>query len=258
MSRSSKFSVILLHDDGRTHRFRMGCGMLRLMIAGLVIAPVLGVLGLWAGFEGWRSLREWQGEKAVLQARADALQVQVERLSALEALLEQRQAGGSALAEAERPAAPAAASEAGRDAAAPGAQATPPARESSGENPPAVASVENEERRKAVDAGVIRVENLRGVLVDRQRLRAGADLYAVNSNGRQLGGRAVFSLLAEDGRQFPLVNEDAAFRISRFKKVVTLSPLPLPVADLKTATLVLEVTVGDRLVYRNFCPVEER
>ena len=231
MSGSSKFSVILLHDDGRTHRMRMSHGMLRLMIAGLVVAPTLGALGLWAGFEGWRSLRAWQSEKAVFQNRVDALQVQVERLSALEALLEQRQAGAPALAAAESAAS---------------------------DSAPVVVAEEDAEQRKVVNTGVIRVENLRAALVDRQRLRAGADMYAVNSNGRQLGGRAVFSLLAEDGRRFPLVNEDAAFRISRFKKVVTLSPLPLPAADLKNAMLVLEVTVGDRLVYRNFCPVEER
>ena len=257
MSGSSKFSVILLHDDGRTHRMRMSHGMLRLMIAGLVVAPTLGALGLWAGFEGWRSLRAWQSEKAVFQNRVDALQVQVERLSALEALLEQRQAGAPALAAAES-AASDSASEAGGDAAAPSVQTASPVRETPKETPPVVVAEEDAEQRKVVNTGVIRVENLRAALVDRQRLRAGADMYAVNSNGRQLGGRAVFSLRAEDGRRFPLVNEDAAFRISRFKKVVTLSPLPLPAADLKNAMLVLEVTVGDRLVYRNFCPVEER
>lgn len=260
MSTSSKFSLILLHDDGRTIRIRMTRGMYRILIIGLVISPLLGLFGLWIGYEGWRSLRAWQGEKTTFQTRIDALRVQVERLSALEALIDPKPA-----ARVVGPArvASAAASQAGvPDAAKPEpAKPDPPAAlpvQEAGNNAPRVAAENAPERSEAVNTGVIRVENLRAALVDQQRIRAGADLYAANANGRQLGGRVLFSLLTADGRRYPLANEDAAFRISRFKKVATLSPLPLPAADLKNVSIVVEVLVGDELVYRNFCPIEER
>lgn len=268
MSTPSKFSLILLHDDGRTIRMRMTRGMYRILIGSFVILPLLGLIGLWTGYEGWRSLRAWQGEKTAFQTRIDALRVQVERLSALEALIDPKSAArsgsASAVAAAARPAdAPDAAGTdpvrpaPARPDVAPPAQPAAPAQEPSGNKAPVVAAEKAPEQREAINTGIIRVENLRAALIDPQRIRAGADLYAANANGRQLVGKVVFSLLTADGRQFPLVNEDAAFRISRFKKVTTLSPLPLPVADLDNASVVVEVRVGDKLVYRSFCPVEE-
>lgn len=271
MSASSKFSLILLHDDGRTIRMRMTHRMYRILLVGLVILPLLGLFGLWTGYEGWRSIRAWQGEKAAFQTRIDALRVQVERLSALEAILDPTAAASAGPARAASPAAkPADVADAARDPARPEPvkpesarpDAAPPAavpaqEQPSGNSTPVVVAEKAPEPREAVNTGVIRVENLRAALVDSQRIRVGADLHAANANGRQLGGKVLFSLLTADGRQLPLANEDAAFRISRFKKVGTLSPLPLPAADLNNVSVVVEVLVGDKLVYRDFCPIEE-
>ncbi len=268
MTSASKFSLIMMYDDGRTRQMRISRRLVHFLGATLVILPLVGVLGIWSAFTAWRDIRNWQQEKMTVQNRMDDMRIRLERLAILENLLEKqkdvtvrpvRAANTPAVGtrpigvKKDRTATDSAEQEEGSSSG----HGTAPAPGTS-----SVASVSPDHAKTAntgshiVDMGKIRVENMRARLLDRRRIRAGVDLYKAETGGSQLSGRTVFSLQTADGRLFPLSNEDAPFRISRFKKVVTTSPLPVPMADLKNARIVIEVSVEGAIIYRNTFSIE--
>lgn len=260
MSSASKFSLIVMYDDGRTRQMRVSRRLLHFLGAVFVILPLVGVLGIWSALTAWQDIRSWQQEKTSVQNRMDDMRIRLERLSILENLLEGQE--NLKLRPVRAAVAPAADTRPDNRAAKDGAEG----RKSSSLPPEAAAAgmPASPDRAEAVpadsprivDMGKIRVENMRARLLDRRRIRAGVDLYKVGNGGSQLSGETVFSLQTADGRLFPLFNEDAPFRISRFKKVVTTSPLPVPMADLKNARIVIEVSVEGAIIYRNTFSIE--
>lgn len=284
MSASSKFSLILMHDDGSTHRMRMNRGTLRLLIVLLVLSPLLGILGLWVGWDALRTVADWHDERLAYQTELDTLRVRLERLSALELLLAPEERGLTAVPTPLLPPPRSEVAVAASSLLAPGAgpdksvtrtfpptgttldsEATPAA---SGEqdsktvqSPDSSASEDDappDKARGAVNTGYIRVENMQARLVDRRRIRVSVDMYSAEPGGKQLTGRTEFSLITADGQQYPLTNEDAAFRISRFKKVVSVSKLPVSGTEVENAAVMVEVRVDDKLIYRNMFSVESR
>ncbi|MEG2139923.1 MAG: hypothetical protein RRY20_03945 [Bilophila sp.] len=264
MTASSKFSLILMHDDGEMHRLRMNKGTLRVLILLLVLSPLLGMLGLWVGWDAWHTIADWHTERLSYQTQLDALRVRLERLSALEALLGAE--GDRALVPASTlpppdavartssetvPGEPKTAAPAALESEASTAAGQSAAKPSEDETLP-------DKARAAVDTGVIRVENMQARIVDRRRIRASVDMFNSDPDGKPLGGRTEFSLITADGQQYPLSNEDAVFRISRFKKVVSTSTLPVAGTEVENAAVMVEVKADNTVLYRNMFSIESR
>lgn len=89
-----------------------------------------------------------------------------------------------------------------------------------------------------------------------KRLRINFDLTNPDPK-KQLGGQALFSVVAADGRILPLKVEPDTnrFQISRFKKIVTSAPLPDGLAPADVQTLVVELEAEGRIIYREQYPV---
>lgn len=267
MSASSKFSLILLHDDGEIHRLRMSKGLFRLVVVLLILSPILGILGLWIGWEAWHTVADWRREKMAYQVQLETMRVSVERLSTLETLLEGEKSTPASIAVL-----PGADRKSGEKAA--GKEMSPPSAESEqkeepdveAEQKPAAGPMPISEKtaseapsvqsRSALDDGTVRIENMQARLIDRTRIRVSVDLYNPGPAGHPLMGQVFLSLLTEDGRQIPLPHEDASFRISRFKKIVSTLPLSISVGEAHNAAVLLEVAVSDKIVYRNMVSIE--
>lgn len=315
---TGKFSVILMHDDGRTHKIRMGHTCFHVLIVLIILAPVIGGMGIWIGWEGWHTAKTWQAEKIAFQSREETMRVRLERLTTLEALLRKNQPHLLAAAgipnvpadkkapqkpntpqktesnepkqeakrletKPEKPATPDLATQNTKTTpATPVAQTPEKPNLPQGENAPNASKAsspeskttpdsseksevaqaketqeQNEDRRKSLDTDKLRVENAQARVYDRRRIRVSADLYNTMTDGHQIGGRAEFGLLLKDGRYFPLSNDDAAFRISRFKKVVSVSPLPVAATYLDQALVILEITVDGTLIHRSSMPLTD-
>lgn len=287
MSASSKFSLILMHDDGSTHRMRMNKGTLRLLILLVVLSPLLGILGLWVGWDALRTVADWHDERLTYQTELDTLRVRLERLSALELLLAPEKTGLTAVPTPVLPppdsgilaASPLLVPGAGpgkpQTGTSPVASSDVPVHsnsetipassaEQNGKSVPLSASAVSEDdappdkTRGAVNTGRIRVENMQARLVDRRRIRVSVDIYSTDPGGKQLNGRTEFSIITADGQQYPLTNDDAMFRISRFKKIVNVSNLPVSGTEVENAAVMVEVTADNKLLYRNMFSVESR
>lgn len=274
---SSKFSLIIMHDDGETHRMRMSRYWVQILLILAVILPVVGCFGLWMGFDAWLSMGNWNQERLAYTNQITALNLKLQRLENLEALLaDQRKPAsvGAPLELAENTQPPN-----DSNAAVPGgastttspvtteATQTPQAAAGNTAAPNSVgtalgqATPEGEPEQSDVlineDSG-FRVENLQARLLDRRRLRASIDLYSVEPGQKTLSGRVVFTLITADGQRYPLTNEDPLFRISRFKKIITTSALPVDMEQAENAAIVVEILIDNAITYRNYFSIESK
>lgn len=266
MSASSKFSLILLHDDGEMHRLRISKGLFRLLVVLLILSPILGILGMWIGWEAWHTVADWRREKMAYQMQLETMRVKVERLSTLETLLEDEKsapaalavhpgggkAGGKTVEKEDSPSSAESSSKEESDAQAEQEPAAGPmsSLEKTTSEPSPV------QGGSALDDGTVRIENMQARLIDRKRIRISLDLYNSGPGGHPLAGQVSLGLLTEDGRQLPLPHEDASFRISRFKKIVSTVPLPVNSVEMHNAAVLLEVVVNEKIVYRNMVSIE--
>ena len=278
MSPVNKYSLILMHDDGRTRRLRVRAGFFRLLVALLVFLAVAGGVGIWIGWQAWQYRQTWQEDRYNLERELAECKVRLERLSNMEALYERSRMAVVSVPPGEAVQSPPSheASAASLPAnAAPGA--TSAGVSTSGASLPgtpanaggaasnATLPAENlgapstgSEEHVAVDTGVVRVENVVARLDDRRRLRVSVDLYNGDAAGQQISGKVVFTLLDADGQEYPISSDDMLFRIVRFKKMVISSALPSGVADAENAAIRVEVFVDDKLEFLRIDPVESR
>lgn len=279
MMSDEKYSLLLMRDDCRVRRLRVSPLALRLFTVSLVLLPLLAAFGVWAGFSFWQANRVLAGQNQSLDRDLKDARVELERLSNLESLLrgsdpeELRallgsaalgsppapdKAGGVSDAEGGMPASPAqnrgGAANATKAASSDGAEAPVPGAASQ-----AVAAAVADtpgEARVALNTGEARVDNMVIRHGSGKRLRVSFDLTNPDPR-KQLTGRAVLFLQTADGRVLPLQVEPDTnrFQISRFKKIVTLAPLPEELAPTDVHTLVVELQAEGRIIYREQYPV---
>ncbi len=285
MSAGNKCSLILMWDDGRTRRVRLRLGWLRIIAVLWIGLVAAGGAGIWLGWKAFRHIRVWEDERRHLEQELAEKRVRLERLANMEALYlgtlpapaaDSPQPSASATSEPAPPVEQAPASDpagttglpAGSDApASSDTAARAPSAEPASDTPlPASASVpppaasdtlSAEQENTAVNTGVVRVENVRA-RIDERRFRISIDLYNGDSEGRQISGKALITLIDADGRTLPVVSDNMLFRIVRFKKLAAAVPLPAAQADTVNAVVRVEVYVNDKLEYRNTFPVESR
>lgn len=290
MMTDEKYSLLLMRDDCRVRRLRVSPLALRLLTVSLVLLPLLAAFGVWAGFSFWQANRALVSQNQSLDRDLKEARVELERLSNLESLLrssdpEELRAllGSAALAS---PPAPAPAKQGDANGAGDGVvPATPVPGGAQGgaqvaaQSPPAgadaplagadarvpdaasqavAAAVADTpgEAREALSTGEARVDNVAVRHGSGKRLRINFDLTNPDPK-KQLGGQALLSVMAADGRILPLKVEPDTnrFQISRFKKIVTSAPLPDGLAPADVQTLVVELEAEGRIIYREQYPV---
>ncbi|BFR49725.1 hypothetical protein RVX_R27860 [Nitratidesulfovibrio sp. HK-II] len=289
MMTDEKYSLLLMRDDCRVRRLRVSPLALRLLTVSLVLLPLLAAFGVWAGFSFWQANRTLVNQNQALDRDLKEARVELERLSNLESLLrssdpEELRAllGSAALASppAPAPAKPGDANGAGDGVVTAPGQIHAPAGAQAGEQTPlpsddptqagvdarvpdaasqAVAAAVADtpgEAREALSTGEARVDNVTVRHGSGKRLRINFDLTNPDPK-KQLGGQALFSVVAADGRIQPLKVEPDTnrFQISRFKKIVTSAPLPDGLAPADVQTLVVELEAEGRIIYREQYPV---
>lgn len=285
MMTDEKYSLLLMRDDCRVRRLRVGPLALRLLTVSLVLLPLLATFGVWAGFSFWQANRALMSQNQSLDRELKEARVELERLSNLESLLRgsdpeelRSLLGSAALASppAPAPAAPGDANGAGDGvvampgqtnglatgqtstnasvSTANGADARVP--DAASQAVAAAVADSPGEAREALSTGEARVDNVAVRHGSGKRLRINFDLTNPDPK-KQLTGQAVLSVQAADGHILPLkVDPDTIrFQISRFKKMVTSAPLPDGMAAADVQSLVVELESEGRIIYREQYPV---
>lgn len=83
----SRYSLLLMRDDGHVKRIRVSPLALRLLVAGLFLLPVLTGLGTWAAVSFWQGNTALVDSNRLLERELKEARVELERLSNLETLL---------------------------------------------------------------------------------------------------------------------------------------------------------------------------
>jgi hypothetical protein len=272
--RAGKYNFLLLHDDGEAKSFRISRRAICILIAIVVLLPIVGGCGVWLGWQVWHERQEWEQEERLLQQEINNLRVQLERLHHIERMISVYESGqlpggggdGRATAESGSDAASIAAAIAaasgasgatmpqsaeGGNGGGQSASATPPgdaAQGQPGDKP--------DPDKAVVNTGQMRMDAVSVILSRDRRLRVSIDLY--NDVGRLIAGTLQFYLLTVDGTRTPLPYDEAAFRISRFKKVAAILTIPGSVGDLTNAALAVEAVSSEKtLLLRQFYPIAE-
>lgn len=245
MVERKKISIMFMYDDGGTRRYRISIGLYRFLWVLVTVLPLL------AGGAAWLAVHLWQ-ENARLTANTSRLELAMyeavntaEKLTNLRALLEQE------------------------DTAVTGPVLQNLARQSSKDSPQLQPKVGNEEADATeagpghadfpvVDANVVNVENVNARLLSTGKIRINLDLRNPDPK-RNITGHVRCLFIADSGETFPLplTQEQADFKINRFKRAVFQPPVPPAVTDTTNSRIIVEVyTDTDTLIYRNIFQVE--
>lgn len=289
---SGKYSVIFLHDDGKTHRWRMGPVLIRSFFFLGILIPAIAVASLWLNSYLWQELNASRAENQNLRRQLESSAQTAARLANLEQflrktdpqglddLLPSRSGSGSnghtpsptaSVSDQQSSSAPgtaaAEASPGGQNAAPPSTETAEPAAEPpgepSGEVPeadspnasPAAETPAPAHARDPVDTGLVRVENLNARRVGARSLRISFDLYNTEQVP-QVAGKATFELILADGTGYSLDDQgDTSYRINRLKKIVGNPTLPTDVSDTRDASILVSIFADGNLIYRVITPL---
>lgn len=237
-----------MHDSGHTRRYRIRLGLYKSLWALCLLLPLLTAASLSLSFVLWR-------ENSVLQANASRLELATrdaqntaEKLSNLRAILEQedKSVTGPVLQNLARQSSRDAPPSAGKADSAMGEAAD------SAENGPGHADF------PVVDTKLVNIENVNARLLNSGKVRITLDLRNPDPK-RHISGQVRCLFIADSGETIPLplLQEQADFKINRFKRSVFQPPVPPSVADTTNSRIILEVYNDDNtLIYRNLFPVE--
>lgn len=283
MKAPGKLTLILMHDDGKVHRLRVGRKLFTSFILLAVFLPVFGGLGVWVGFEAWTFWSTFEQERATLQRSLDQWRMRAEKLGNILQLAGVDINGTSGLVPASSsPSFPLAAPDRSPANGIPSANAThlanatvavagngtlpgtvTPLLTANATQPAAGPATANtpeatEGEDASLDTGVVRLENLTARVLDNRKLRVSLDLYNAKPNGGPIGGHFDIRLIDPTGKPLPLKHEEGNFRITRFKKVIMQAELPQEFAEADNAALLVTVLVDDEPVLRKIYSVESR
>lgn len=279
MKAPGKLTLILMHDDGKAHRLRVGRKLFTLLLTLLMLLPTLGGFGIWVGMEAWGVWSALEQERARLQRGMAEWRLRAERLDNVLRLagIEHDVPGPvpavaaaefaalpdfEALAASVEPAASAEPIEpvdtAQANATLPAATLAPAALSAANATVPAVEFANGTPDEAALDTGAVRLENLTARVQDNNKLRIVLDLYNAKPNGGTIGGRFIIRLIDPTGKPLPLQHDEGTFRITRYKKVIMQAGLPAEVTAADNAALLVTVLVDEEPVLRKIFSVESR
>lgn len=281
MKAPGKLTLILMHDDGKAHRLRVGRKLFFMLMTLVILLPVLGGLGTWVGYEAWKVWSSFEQDRSTLLRNLEQWRMRAERLENILQLAGVSTDDTNGLVPASNsPTFPLAApgrvvanstaavssnatlpvsTPAAHNATLPAGNATLPA---TAQHPATTVTAENPEaadtETAALDTGVVRLENLTARVLDNRKIRVALDLYNARPNGGPIGGHFVIRLIDPTGKPLPLQHEEGNFRITRFKKVIMQAELPQEVAAADNAALLVTVVVDDEPVLQKIYSVESR
>lgn len=236
-----------MHDNGHTRRFRMGTGVYRTLCILALLLPIIGVGALTLSYKLWEknsflAANTHRLELASREARATA-----EKLTNLKALLDHQDQAetGAVLQNLAR--------QNSKNPATPEPQLTPAAGDEAGPTD----SGPGHGEFPVVDTKAVSVENINARLLNKGKIRINLDLRNPDPK-KSIAGHVRCSFIAGSGEARPLTlsDEQADFKINRFKRAVFQPTLPADV-DTVNSRIIIEVFLDeDNLVYRNIFPVE--
>ncbi|MEG2173371.1 MAG: hypothetical protein RRY29_08940 [Desulfovibrionaceae bacterium] len=245
MAENKKISIILMRDDGQTHRYRLSMTLYRVLWVLSIVIPLLAGGAVWLSYHLWEENVRLVTNSSRLELAMHEAQHTAEKLSNLQTLLDQE------------------------DSAVTGPVLQNLARQSSQEAPQDKPKAPNDEADSAdsgpghadfpvVDTKVVNIENVNARLLSSGKIRISLDLRNPDSK-HNIIGHVKCLFIADSGETFPLstTSEQADFKINRFKRAVFQPPVPSAVTDTTNARMILEVyTEGTTLIYRNIFPIE--
>jgi hypothetical protein len=256
MSSNEKYSLLLMRDDGRTLRWRVGLRFFRALCCTIALLPLL--LG-GAGWLAWTLHKDNAALNAAqrqLEQENKDLGASLKRLANLEHLLDMPenakllalQSQQAKLREAEQGALP---------------PEIPPQESPKDQNQGDAISLEavpssQVQATPSVDMKLVGVENVQARRLG-DKLRIALDLH--NSQQKnQLAGYVVCTVKSMGGESILLEipRDISSFRINRFKRAIFAPTLPLAMRNLPALTVMIEINLEERgVVYRNEYPVEQ-
>lgn len=284
-----KLTLILMHDDGKTHRLRISRKFFLFLTVLLLLLPILGGLGIWTGWEAWTAWQSFDQERGKMQSELDDWRMRAERLGNIVKLaglplppdggpppvMTSSSTSSPVVAVADAPRENKASVNATSEVMAatnatspttPASSSTNSTQPPSAELPaapaaPAEASPSSDPRddeENNLDHQVVRLENVVSRVQGGRKLRITFDLYNAKPMAGQVGGKFTISLIDSNGKILPLEHDDGTFRISRFKKVALQAALPDSVTAADNAALLISVVVDDETVLQKIYQVESR
>jgi hypothetical protein len=254
MTADANYSLLLMRDDGRIYRWRIGLRLFRVLCCiGLLLPLLLGGLG-WLAWRLYQDNAPLNAQVLRLEDENRTLGATIRRLANLEQLLDlSENAKLSALQSQQAKL---------KAAAQPPPLEVPPQENPKDQTQDAIlldaSQMPQTPPPPAVDLKCVGIENLQ---IRRQgnTIRVALDLHNILQKS-QIGGQVACILKGSAGESFLLeIPKDVStFRISRFKRIGFATPLPATARNLAAPTLVLEISLEERgIVYRNEYPVEQ-
>lgn len=245
MPAQKKISIILMHDDGSNRRYRISLKVYRCICTLMFLLPL--AVGLTAALciHLWQENSRLSTNTSRLEFAMREAQNTAEKLSNLKAILEQEDKAltGPVL----------------QNLARESAKDIPPAPPKNSEENDATESGPGHADFPVVDTGLVSIENVTARLLQAGKLRINLDLRNPDSTKRNISGHVRGIFITNSGETFPLPlpQDQADFKINRFKRAVFQPPVPPNITDTTNARIILEVyTDDDSLIYRNIFPVE--
>ena len=255
MSSGEKCSLLLMRDDGRTLRWRIGLSFFRTLCCTVALLPLL------LGAAGWLAWHLYEGNTALnaqlrqLEQENKTVSAALKRLANLEPLLDMPDS--AKLLALQHQQAKLRAAELG----APPPE-IPPQENIKEQNQGDAISLEaapppQPSSTPTVDMRLMGVENVHARRLGNS-LRIALDLINAQQKN-QLAGYVSCTVKSEGGESVALEipRDVSSFRINRFKRAVFAPVLPAAMRNLPVLTVIIEINLEERgVVYRNEYPVE--
>ncbi|MDR2726553.1 MAG: hypothetical protein LBC10_00995 [Deltaproteobacteria bacterium] len=255
MSSSEKCNLLLMRDDGRTLRWRIGLRFFRTLCFMAALLPLL------LGGAGWLAWYLYEDNTALnaqlrrLEQENKIVSAALKRLANLELLLNMPDSAKLLALQNQQ-----AKIKAAEHSAPP--PEVPPKENIKEQNQGDAISLEatpppQSPSAPSVDMRLIGVENVHARRLGNS-LRIALDL--VNSQQKnQLAGYVSCTLKSagSESNLLEIPRDVSSFRINRFKRAVLAPTLPAAMRNLPTLTVLIEINLEERgVVYRNEYPVE--
>lgn len=240
-----KLGIIVMRDNGPRRSFHLRRSNFFLLLVFFGCLPFLCMLLLIQCWLLWQENIKLRESMERYESEYQAVESRAERLENLEELLREENVPGRQIITRQL-AGPIRETKAGAEPVSNGE--TP---ESTGEAAPA-------DEFPAIDTGRVKVGNVQARVMRGNTLRIGLDLRNPD-NEPLLSGQVEASLITADGERRALEftpREVGSFRISRFKRTVMNSRIPVS-TDLVNSQIILEVKdQHDKPIYRNIFAVQ--
>jgi len=256
MSSGEKYSLLLMRDDGRTLRWRVGLRFFRVLCFTIALLPLLLAGAGWLVWMLHEDKTALNAQQRQLEQENKTLSAALKRLSNLEHLLDMPDNAKLLALQSQQ------AMLKGAEQSAPPPE-VPPQENAKDQNQADAISLEAVPSSQvssipAIDMKLIGVENVHAHRLG-DKLRIALDLHNTQQKN-QLAGYVVCTVKSLGGENFLLeIPKDiSSFRINRFKRAIFAPTLPVAVRNLPALTVMIEINLEERgVVYRNEYPVEQ-